>query len=81
MPSLIHEFKLECDCDWFYLYLVTKFCVLICNCYKIRIIVRHNLYPMTKIVWIVLIVVIAHGYSHLQVKQYKINFNNQTVII
>ena len=40
MPSLIHEFKLECDCecDWFYLYHVTKFCVLICNCYKIKII-------------------------------------------
>ena len=51
MPSysLIHEFELECECDWFYLYLVTKFCVLISNCYKIRIIVRHNLYPMKKI--------------------------------
>ena len=63
MPScsLIHEFKLECDCDWFYSYLVNKFCVLICNCYKIKIIVRHNLYSMTKIMWMVLIVIIAHG--------------------
>ena len=71
MPSysLIHEFKLECDCDCFYLYLVTKFFVLICNFYEIRIIVHHNLYPMTKGMWIVLIVVIAQGYSQLQVKQ------------
>ena len=35
---------------------------------------------MTKIMWMVLIVIIAHGYSHLQIKQYRINFNNQTVI-
>ena len=29
MPSLIHEFKLECDCDCYYSYLVTKSCVIV----------------------------------------------------